>query len=113
MLYSIKTISTHTAQSEQKNLSKMVFFVIKKKVCKKAVDRNRVKRRARKAFADSIFSLTSENGTHKEYKDAVYAFFSSKNIIFFLERDMIQTLYADIVSTMTMDIIHSITRNKK
>lgn len=105
MLYTVKTIS-NKAQNEQKNPLHMVFFVIKKKVFKKAVDRNRVKRRARKAFLDAIKTI---DGTHIEYSDQTTSILNvfrsnNKKIIFFLEHDMIQELYSGIVSKMVEDI---------
>ena len=98
MLYTVKTIS-NTAQKEQKNPLNMVFFVIKKKVCKKAVDRNRVKRRARKAFLDT-YKVINQDISPTNLAD----FFKNKRIILFLEHDMIQELYSHIVSKMVDDL---------
>lgn len=85
MLYSIKVLSQNT----QENPVKKVFFVIKKKVCKKAVDRNRVKRIARNAFRDAQKNKVSPDST---------------SVIFFLERDMIREEYSKIVEQMTLDL---------
>ncbi len=85
MLYNIKAISSNT----QENPTKKVFFVIKKKVCKKAVDRNRIKRIARNAFKDA---LKKTNLT------------VSKSVIFFLERDMIREEYSLIVEQVSTDL---------
>jgi ribonuclease P protein component len=97
MLYTVKIIS-NTAQKEQKNPLHMVFFVIKKKVFKKAVDRNRVKRRARKAFLDAFKEIESKN-------HLVMEFLGRKKPIFFLEHDMIQESYVHIVSKIKDDLI--------
>lgn len=85
MLYSIKAISNST----QENPVKKVFFVIKKKTCKKATDRNRIKRIARHAYQDAL-SVSGVN--------------VSKNIIFFLERDMIREEYSKIVEQISLDL---------
>lgn len=85
MLYSVKVISNNT----QENPVKKVFFVIKKKNCKKAVDRNRVKRIARNAFRDACMQGDIS---------------LSKTLIFFLERDMIREEYSKIVHQMTIDL---------
>lgn len=85
MLYSVKAISHNT----QENPVKKVFFVIKKKTCKKAVDRNRIKRIARNAFRDAL----ADSGI-----------VLSKSVIFFLERDMIREEYSKIVAQMSIDL---------
>ncbi|MES2623440.1 MAG: ribonuclease P protein component [Patescibacteria group bacterium] len=89
MLYSVKLIQSNT----QKNQVKQVFFVIKKKTLKKAVDRNRVKRLARNAYRDAVKLVGQE---------------PTRGIIFFLERDMIRALYSDIVDQMVADISNTI-----
>ena len=86
MLYSIKTISQNTHE----NPVKKVFFVIKKKICKKAVDRNRIKRIARNAFKDALKNLEITT--------------TPFSLIFFLERDMIREEYSKIVGQMTFDL---------
>ena len=85
MIYSVKAISNNT----QENPVKKVFFVIKKKVCKKAVDRNRIKRISRNAYRDALkkTGLTAPVG-----------------VIFFLERDMIREEYSKIVDQMSIDL---------
>lgn len=85
MLYSVKAIFNNT----QENPIKKVFFVIKKKVCKKAVDRNRIKRIARNAYRDALQKT---------------GFTLSTNIIFFLEHDMIREEYSKIVDQMSVDL---------
>ena len=97
MLYVVKTVSSKSNKEPKKPLD-MAFFVIKKKVFKKAADRNRVKRRARKAFLDAISSIQQHNPSF-----SVSALLPKK-IIFFLERDMIQHVYSDIVSKMSEDL---------
>ncbi|MES2985889.1 MAG: ribonuclease P protein component [Patescibacteria group bacterium] len=92
MLYSVKVIKSTT----QENPVKKVFFVIKKKVCKKASDRNRVKRIARHAFMDSL-KITNT--------------VPSSNLIFFLEHDMIREEYSKIVEKMSTDL-RNIFKNK-
>lgn len=101
MLYTVKTIF-NSVQKEQKNPLHMVFFVIKKKVYKKAVDRNRVKRRARKAFLDAYKLVQQDMSAISPTQ--LTNFFKNKKIIFFLEHDMIQELYSYIVSKMVEDI---------
>jgi ribonuclease P protein component len=89
MLYSIKLIQ----HSIQKNPLKKVFFVIKKKTLKKAVDRNRAKRVARNAYRDAVRRIGAE---------------PTKNVIFFLERDIIRETYSKIVDQMEADILNAI-----
>lgn len=98
MLYTVKTIYNKSNIEPKKPLD-MAFFVIKKKIFKKAVDRNRVKRRARKAFVDAITNIQQQDSSF-----SIYSLRSSK-IIFFLERDMIQEKYANIVLQMSKDLI--------
>jgi ribonuclease P protein component len=97
MLYTVKIVANIT-EKKQKNPLYMAFFVIKKKTFKKAVDRNRVKRRARKAFLDAYAYV------EKKYP-SLFNILQEKRIIFFLERDMIQELYTNVVSKMMDDLI--------
>lgn len=106
MLYTVKIIS-NTAQKEPKNPLHMAFFVIKKKTFKKAVDRNRVKRRAKKAFVDAL----KEVDNHMLLTSSVNTkslFFKHKKLIFFIEHDMIQELYSHIVLKIKEDIIQAL-----
>lgn len=97
MFYVVKTVYNNSNIESKKPLH-MAFFVIKKKVFKKAVDRNRVKRRARKAFLDALSIIQDKN-------PSLDMSLHHKKIIFFLERDMIQGVYSDIVSRITEDLI--------
>ncbi len=101
MLYSVKTIYNNSHKEPKKPLD-MAFFVVKKKLLKKAVDRNRVKRRARKAFLDAIVHLQQINPSFSVFS------IQPKKIIFFLERDMIQEVYSNIVLQMIKDLTHII-----
>lgn len=94
MLYTVK-ITTNTTEKTPKNPLHMVFFVITKKAFKKAVDRNRVKRRARKAFMDAFSSIQ---------QDVFLTALQKKRIIFYLERDMIHEVYSHIVLQMKNDL---------
>jgi ribonuclease P protein component len=105
MLYTVKTINNNT-EKDSKNPLHMVFFVIKKKIFKKAVDRNRVKRRARKAYIDTIKTIKKDISI-----EFVESFFKNKKIIFFLERDMIQEVYSQITLRMKDDLVQLIKKH--
>lgn len=105
MLYIVKTINNNS-ETISKNPLKMVFFVIKKKVFKKAVDRNRVKRRARSSYLEAISSLKKDYDEKK-----IDNFFKTKKILFFLEHDMINEVYSHIVLDMKNDLIRLIKLN--
>lgn len=106
MFYTVKTIANNSEKESKKPLT-MAFFVIKKKIYKKAVDRNKVKRRARKAFLDAFSIVKKDN--KEEY---IQNFFTTKRILFFLERDMIQGVYSSIVEKMVTDLTQLIQRHK-
>ncbi len=96
MLYTIKTIN----QKEKPGF--FVYFVAKKKVFKKAVLRNKVKRIARHAFFEAKKSLLStKNQT-----------FPDKQVIFFLENGIIQESFENIVNSFTNDILKISNKNK-
>jgi ribonuclease P protein component len=76
MIYTIKTIN----RKEKPGF--FVYFVAKKKVFKKAVLRNKVKRIARHAFLEA-----------------------KKKVLFFLENGIIQESFEDIVKSFTNDIL--------
>ena len=101
MLYTVKTIYNNSNKTPKKPLQ-MAFFVIKKKTVKKAVDRNRIKRRAKKAFLDAIIQIKENNPLFSLY--SIYP----KKIIFFLEHDMIHHTYSDIVSNISKDLVRII-----
>ena len=92
MLYSIKILQN----TLKENQSKKVFFVTKKKNCKKAVDRNRIKRIARNAFKEVLKKINTNMPV---------------SLIFFLEHDMIQEEYSKIVKCMYGDVL-SLIKNK-
>lgn len=97
MLYSIKRIykkKTEENQVEEPGFFS-VYFVARKKVFKRSVDRNKVKRRARHAFKQALVELGDGLPTNS----------SAKQIIFFLERDMIQESYQTIVDSFKKDLI--------
>ena len=96
MIYTIKTIN----QKEKPGF--FVYFVAKKKIFKKAVLRNKVKRIARHAFVEVKRSILSkENPT-----------LPNKQVIFFLENGIIQESFENIVKSFTNDIL-KIKTNKK
>ncbi len=96
MLYSIKTIN----QKEKPGF--FVYFVAKKKVFKKAVLRNKVKRIARHAFFEAKKGvLYTENQT-----------LPNKQVIFFLENGIIQESFENIVNSFTNDILKISNKNK-
>ncbi len=104
MLYSIKRIYKKSVPESQvekpgffdaKKIEKVsVHFIAKKKIFKRAVDRNRVKRIARHAFRDALkVSAPLSNNLQQ--------------IIFFLERDMMQESYNIIVDSFKKDLIRN------
>ncbi len=96
MLYTIKTIN----QKEKPGF--FVYFVAKKKVFKKAVLRNKVKRKARHAFFEAKKSvMATENQT-----------LPNKQVIFFLENGIIQESFENIVNSFTNDILKISNINK-
>lgn len=98
MLYSIKRIYKKTRLESQVEKPGFfdVHFIAKKKIFKRSVERNKVKRRARHAFHDAIKQLPSE---------AKERLSSLKQVIFFLERDMIQESYSTIIEMIKKDLI--------
>lgn len=88
MIYSIKTIN----QKEKPGF--FVYFVAKKKIFKKAVIRNRVKRVMRHAFYEAKNDLLKNNHV-----------FLNKQVIFFLENGIIQESFEDVVKIIKNDLI--------
>jgi len=66
------------------------YFVAKKKIFKRAVDRNKAKRIARHAFS----------------KFCAKDFQPKTSIVFFLERDIIHTSFEDVVSSFNKDLLN-------
>lgn len=96
MIYTIKTIN----QKEKPGF--FVYFVAKKKVFKKAVLRNKVKRIARHAFTEAKQdALFVENPT-----------LPNKQVIFFLENGIIQESFENIVKSFKNDILNINNKNK-
>lgn len=89
MIYYLKTIN----QKEKPGF--FVYFVAKKKVFKKAVLRNKVKRIAKHAFSEAKKELLKTG----DYQ------FSDKQVIFFLENGMIQESFKNIVESIKNDLI--------
>lgn len=88
MIYSIKTIN----QKEKAGF--FVYFVAKKKVFKKAVLRNRVKRIMRHAFYEAKKDLLKNNQV-----------LLNNQVIFFLENGIIQESFENIVKKIKNDLI--------
>lgn len=96
MIYTLKTIN----QKEKPGF--FVYFVAKKKIFKKAVLRNKVKRIARHAFMEAKKEiLNTENGT-----------LPNKQVIFFLENGIIQESFKNIVNSFINDILKINNKNK-
>lgn len=98
MLYSIKRIYKKNTSENQVEKPGFfgVHFIAKKKVFKRAVQRNRVKRRARHAFNEALKWVLLTPPPH---------FKTLTQIIFFLEHDMIQESYSTIVDSFKKDLL--------
>jgi ribonuclease P protein component len=96
MIYTLKTIN----QKEKPGF--FVYFVAKKKIFKKAVLRNKVKRIARHAFIEAKKEILNiENNT-----------LPNKQVIFFLENGIIQESFQNIVNSFINDILKINNKNK-
>ena len=95
MIYSIKTIN----QKEKPGF--FVYFIAKKKIFKKAVIRNKVKRIAKNAFTQAKNDFLLNNNTLLD-----------KQVIFFLENGIIQERFVDIVDSFKRDLIKINNKNK-
>lgn len=96
MIYTLKTIN----QKEKPGF--FVYFVAKKKVFKKAVLRNKVKRIAKHAFFEAKNNvLVDKNNT-----------LPNKQVIFFLENGIIQESFENIVKYFTNDLLNIKNKNK-
>lgn len=73
-----------------------VYFIAKKKIFKKAVDRNKAKRRAKNAFREAL-DMVLKSG---QFDDK-----NTNQIIFFLEHDIIQESYSKLVDSFKKDLI--------
>lgn len=100
MLYSIKRIYKKTTPESQVEKPGFfdVHFIAKKKIFKRSVERNRVKRRARHAFQEALKQVRTEN-------PLTTLSTTLPNLIFFLERDMIQESYSTIVEAIKRDLL--------
>jgi len=96
MIYTIKTIN----QKEKPGF--FVYFVAKKKIFKKAVLRNKVKRIARHAFVE----------VRKQISIDGYYTLPNKQVIFFLENGMIQESFDNIIKSFKNDILKISNKNK-
>lgn len=95
MIYKLKTIN----QKEKPGF--FVYFVAKKKIFKKAVLRNKVKRIARHAFYEVKKDFLMNN-----------IILPNKQVIFFLENAIIQESFENIVKIFRNDILNIINKNK-
>jgi ribonuclease P protein component len=73
-----------------------IYFIAKKKIFKKAVDRNRAKRRAKNAFKEAFKTVLASG----QFDDK-----NTNQIIFFLEHDIIQESYLKLVDSFKKDLI--------
>ncbi len=92
MLYALKKV-----QNKNPGEKPGFYFVAKKKVFKRAVDRNRVKRIARHALRKALEELN---------KGQIEGFKTKYSLLLFLERDMIHVSFKDIVSSLYKDLIN-------
>lgn len=88
MLYVVKKL-----QNKNPGQEPGFYFVAKKKLFKKAVERNRVKRIAKHAFKKATQNI-SFNGKNLSY-----------SLVFFLERDMIQESFPTVVKQFEEDLL--------
>jgi ribonuclease P protein component len=72
------------------------YFLAKKKVFKKAVDRNRAKRRARAAFQAVLKTNQVDISNLKK---------TGTSLLFFLERDIIQESFEHLVQSFNTDLL--------
>ncbi|MEN9604797.1 MAG: Ribonuclease [Candidatus Parcubacteria bacterium] len=92
MLYTLKKV-----QNKNPGEKPGFYFIAKKKVFKKAVDRNRAKRIARHAFKKALIEVN---------KGKSRPFYPITSLLFFLERDMIHTSFEEIVSSFNKDLLN-------
>ena len=88
MLYVVKKL-----QNKNPGQEPGFYFVAKKKLFKKAVERNKVKRIARHAFAKALQTVDLDSKT------------LPYSLVFFLERDMIQESFSSVVKRFKEDLL--------
>ncbi len=93
MLYTLKKV-----QNKNPGEKPGFYFIAKKKIFKRAVERNRVKRIARHAFVKALERVN---------KGQSEAYSTKYSLLFFLERDMIHTSFEEVVSSFNKDLLNS------
>ncbi len=88
MLYVVKKL-----QNKNPGQEPGFYFVAKKKLFKKAVERNKVKRIARHAFKKALQNLDLSNKNFPQ------------SLVFFLEHDMIQESFPSVVRQFEEDLL--------
>lgn len=85
MLYILKKI-----QNKNPGEKPGFYFIAKKKIFKRAVDRNKAKRIARHAFRKALIGIPQPKAS----------------LLFFLERDIIHTSFEEVVSSFNKDLLN-------